>query len=195
MLKETIKTPKTGNEPFTLDKKPLDLKLSDFWRWSVSDLVSNATRGRLAEFIVAAALKIPLNTVRDEWGAFDLMTKEGIKVEVKSAAYLQSWSQKKPSSISFSIKPSRYWDSETNVQEKESKRQADFYVFCLLKHMDKNTINPLDLDQWDFYVLSKSQLDGYRGSKHSITLKSLIKITPKLSFSEVRKQVSSLVRT
>ena len=36
----------------------VNYKVIDFWKWSVSDLVSNATRGRLAEFIVAKALKI-----------------------------------------------------------------------------------------------------------------------------------------
>lgn len=35
-------------------------------------LVSNATRGRLAEFIVAAGLKIDTSGVRDEWAASDL---------------------------------------------------------------------------------------------------------------------------
>lgn len=40
--------PKTGCERFRADDKDLDFALSDFWRWSMSDLVSNATRGRLA---------------------------------------------------------------------------------------------------------------------------------------------------
>ena len=47
-------------------------------------------RGCLAEFIVASALRLG-DGVRDEWGAFDLLTKSGAKIEVKSAAYLQSW--------------------------------------------------------------------------------------------------------
>jgi hypothetical protein len=101
---------KTGEESFKFDSRSLNFKLTDFWRWSVSDLVSNATRGRLAEFIVATALEIDLKAaVRDEWAAFDLESPEGIKIEVKSAAYLQSWSQLKLSNICFSIRPSRYW--------------------------------------------------------------------------------------
>ena len=37
---------KTGNEQIAATGKTL----LDFWRWNGSDLASNATRGRLAEF-------------------------------------------------------------------------------------------------------------------------------------------------
>lgn len=41
-LPKITATPKTGNEPFT--DKGIETKhsLIDFWRWSVSDLVSSA---------------------------------------------------------------------------------------------------------------------------------------------------------
>lgn len=183
------KRPKTGDEQFSIDGKPIGFRLKDFWQWSVSDLISNATRGRLAEFIVANALRIDLKEVRDEWRAYDLLTPEGIKVEVKSAAYVQSWNQKKPSVITFDTKASRYWDSETNIQSKESKRQADVYVFCLLKHADKSTINPLALEQWKFYVLSRRDLEGYKRSKVSITLSSLQKLTPSIIYDSLKDAV------
>jgi hypothetical protein len=34
----------------------------------------------------------------------------------------------------------------------EKKRQADLYIFCLLKTQDQGELNPMDLDQWIFYV-------------------------------------------
>ena len=49
---------KTGDENFTASGNPLNLKLLDFWKWSVSDLVSNATRGILAEFLVASRIRL-----------------------------------------------------------------------------------------------------------------------------------------
>jgi hypothetical protein len=55
----------------------------------------------------------------------------------------------------------------------ESKRQADVYVFAVLYHQDKATLNPFDLDQWNFYVLSTKVLNERTRSQHSITLKSL----------------------
>ena len=81
--------PKTGQEEIHADGEGLGSNLLSFWRWSTSDLVSNVTRGRLAEFIVAKALGISTDGVGNEWDAYDLETKDGVKIEVKSAAYLQ----------------------------------------------------------------------------------------------------------
>ena len=82
---------KTGQECFHQGDKAVTFNLTDFWRWSCSDLISNTARGVLAEFIVARALGLAEDGVRDEWARFDLCTPEGVKVEVKSAAYIQSW--------------------------------------------------------------------------------------------------------
>jgi hypothetical protein len=116
--------PKSGRENFKADGRGLKFTLYDFWRWSVSDLVSNATRGRLAEFIVAKALGISTDDVRDEWRAYDLKMPECIKVEVKSAAYIQSWHQTKLSTIIFRTPKTRAWNPDTNELEAELKRQA-----------------------------------------------------------------------
>ncbi len=173
-LPRTIPQVKTGTEPFRIGDRGLGYDLAAFWRWSVSDLVSNATRGRLAEFIVALGLHLPLeNTVRDEWGAYDLETRDGIKIEVKSAAYLQSWQQRRESVIEFQTPKTLAWDPDLNQQAKEARRQADVYVFALLKHKDKSSVDPLDLSQWEFYVVPTTFLDQRKRSQHSISLASL----------------------
>jgi hypothetical protein len=132
-------TPKSGEETLSHEGIPLSHNLMDFWRWSVSDLLSNATRGRFAEFIVATATGVDIQQPRDEWAAFDLITPDGIKIEVKSSAYIQSWHQKELSKISFSTKAAYVWDSETSTQSAIAYRSADVYVFCLLHHDDKET--------------------------------------------------------
>lgn len=172
-LMRIICKPKTGRERFRAGDQVLEFELCDFWRWSMSDLVSNATRGRLAEFIVAKALLISTDTVRDEWGSYDLKTPEGIKVEVKSAAYVQSWHQSKLSHIGFRTPKTLAWDAETNQQDREPKRQADVYVFALLSHREKPTLDPLNVRHWQFYVLPTAVLDARTRSQHSITLPSL----------------------
>jgi hypothetical protein len=55
--------------------------------------------------------------------------------------------------------------------------------------MDQNTINPLDLDQWDFYVLSRPELDNYKRSQHSITLKSLENLTKPVTYSGLFEEI------
>jgi len=168
-------TPKRlqGSELFRSAGKSLEFDVLEFWRWSASDLVSNATRGRLAEFITARALGAPTSGVRDEWAAYDLETPEGIKVEVKSSAYLQSWAQVRPSSVLFSVRKTRAWDRESNRQAVVPTREAEVYVFALLRHENKETLDPLDIDQWEFYVLPTRALNERRRSQHSITIKSL----------------------
>ena len=142
-------TPKRllGSERFRSAGQSLEFDVLEFWRWSASDLVSNATRGRLAEFITARALGAPTLGVRDEWAAYDLETPEGIKVEVKSSAYLQSWAQAKPSSVLFSVRKARAWDRESNRQAAVASREAEVYVFALLRHQHQETLDPLDIDQ------------------------------------------------
>lgn len=175
-------TIKSGQERLTLNEKPLDFSLLDFWRWSVSDILSNATRGRFAEFIVATATNIDKTALRDEWSAYDLRTPDGIKLEIKSAAYIQSWFQRTLSKILFSIKPAQYWDAKTNKLSVDKKRHADVYVFCLLYHTDKQSVDPLNLNHWKFYVLATKELNEYVRSQHSITLKSLQRLTNAVSY-------------
>lgn len=182
-------TPKTGNEKLVYNNNALDFSLIDFWRWSASDLLSNATRGIFAEFIVATATKINLRQVRDEWGAFDLETHDGIKIEVKSSAYIQSWLQRKLSPISFSTKAAFVWDLATNKQEEIARRSADVYVFCLLHYPDKQTVDVLNLNQWTFYVLATNKLNSYKRSQHSITLNSLKKLTNGVNYVGLNEEI------
>jgi hypothetical protein len=180
-------TLKTGNESLSAAGKTL----LDFWKWNSSDIVSNATRGRFAEFIVASALNVDLTIPRDEWSAWDLASPEGIKIEVKSAAYLQSWSQSSLSKIVFSIRPARAWDGSSGEFTTDPSRQADIYIFCLLKHQDKETLDPLNLDQWDFYVVPTPILDSYQRSNTAITLSSLNRLSSPVRYGDLRGEVLS----
>lgn len=176
---------KTGDEHFNSKQQPLELTLLDFWQWFASDLSNNVLRGVLAEYIVAKALGIEIG-VRRSWEPYDLITPSGIKIEVKSAAYLQSWYHRKYSTISFGIKQTKAYDSDNNRFADEVKRQADVYVFCLLKHKDKNTLNPLDLDQWEFYILEASVLNEKYSIRNSIGLANLQKLNPcKAGYEEI----------
>ena len=128
----------------------------DFWEWAFDDLLSNTTRGLLAEYIVATALDI--RDKRVEWDQYDLRV-DGFGVEVKSAAYVQAWKQTQLSKIAFGIGPTMGWDASTNTYAASAGRCADVYVFCLLEGEDREHIDPLDVAQWTFYVLPTSVLN------------------------------------
>lgn len=171
---------KTGEEVFIKQGAAIDIQLLEFWQWSQSDLLNNTLRGTIAEFIVAKAVNAT-NKIRIEWDAYDLVTRDGIKVEVKSSAYLQSWKQERDSSINFSIRTAKGWDAATNLSAVQGGRSADVYVFCLLEEKDRDLINPLNLDQWKFFVLSTEQINREKGMQKTIGLSSLLKMSPIVS--------------
>ena len=188
--------PRNAQQPFCDSGMKQDFSLVDFWTWSASDLLNNVTRGHLAEFIVAKALGVA-DAVRIVWSAYDLLMPMGrgkhLKVEVKSAAYLQGWEQDKFSLIQFDVRKTKALDQNTSRYTGAAKRQSEVYVFALLKHKDRQTIEPLDLSQWDFYVLPTAALDKEIGDGHSISLKALEKMTAAVSYSKLRATVLKTV--
>lgn len=71
----------------------------------------------------------------------------------------------------------------------EKKRHADVYVFALLAHKEQSTLNPLNLDQWEFYVLTTTQLAEYTRSQHAITLKSLQNLTEFVHYNRLKEEM------
>ena len=163
---------RTGSEPFRAGGEPVGPTLLDFWSWAYSDLANNAGRGVLAEFLVGRALGAA-STVRAGWDAFDVMTPSGLKLEVKSSSPWQSWFQKSPSLIQFGIRPTREWSSETNELAADARRQADIYIFAVLDSAVKTTLDPLNLDQWQFYLLPAKALNERFPEQKMLTLKAL----------------------
>ncbi|WHT17094.1 hypothetical protein N8J89_28720 [Crossiella sp. CA-258035] len=190
-LDALVVTPKTGAEPITGAGAPPGADLRGFWSWSCSDLVGNAMRGVLAEYLVGLALDCVTGGTRIEWDAADLRTAQGWRIEVKSAAYLQSWRQERLSDISFDIRPTAGWDHATNTSSARA-RQSDAYVFCLFRHQDKATANPLDVDQWVFHVLATRRLTAAVGEQKRIGLASLLRLDPRVAaFPELPEAVAA----
>lgn len=148
------------------------LDAADFWQWAYSDFLSNALRGVLAEYIVAQATGCT-HRFRTEWDAYDLLTDDGIKIEVKSAAYLQSWEQERPSEIRFGIGLKRGWDARTNTSASELGRAADVYVFCLFHEQTREKADPLNLEQWTFLVCPAALLNQQFPTQKSLGLAGL----------------------
>jgi len=138
----------TGSEPFV----GIDGTVTDFWRFAMSDFRTNNLRGYLAEYLVARAVESKQSRV--EWHSHDVITPDGITIEVKSSAYLQAWAQRGVSTITFSGLRGKKWTPEANYAA-EQTYNAEVYVFCVNTATDHATYNPIDVSQWDFYVISK----------------------------------------
>ena len=60
----------------------------------------------------------------------------------------------------------------------ELQRQADIYVFCVLAHKEPETLDPLNLDQWEFYILPTSVLNEKCSTQKTIGLARLLTLGP-----------------
>lgn len=114
--------------------------------------LDNALRGAYAEELVASHL--PGATATEGWSGWDL-NWDGIRVEVKTSGYHQSWHAPdgRPSTIRWGT-PERFaWDAATETFSTEQSRHADVYVFCLHagRHLD---------DDWSFYVVPTATLNN-----------------------------------
>lgn len=179
MFQKVKPTRKTGDEPFTDGEAALGFRVLDFWQWSSSNLVGNALRGIVAEFLVARAVGAA-EGIRNEWDSYDVTAPSGLHIEVKSAAYLQSWAQRKESVISFDVRETLAWDEETSTFAPESARcrQSHLYVFALLAHRIKATLDPLDASQWEFYLLEASTLNERVGKQRRVSLSRVLELNP-----------------
>ncbi|MGD9695479.1 MAG: hypothetical protein AB7V42_07465 [Thermoleophilia bacterium] len=132
--------------------------LADFWRWAYSDLLGNTGRGVFAEWIVGRALGC-VDGVREGWANHDLEW-DAIRIEVKSAAYLQAWQTRTPSRIVFGGLRARAWDPVTGEWAAVQTYRADVYVFCILTATDHDRIDPLDTNQWQFWVVGQEAVSA-----------------------------------
>lgn len=159
----------TGSESFHHAGAPQRISVLDFWQWSASNLAANNLRGHLAEFLVAADLGVADGT-RWEWADCDIWTPNEYGIEVKSASYIQQWEQATHSKISFGIAPAHGWDDEAQRRTKTKQRNSDAFVFCVIETKDQRMFDPLDLDQWVFYVVATKEIDVMFGAQNTLAL-------------------------
>ncbi|MGY1858089.1 hypothetical protein [Modestobacter sp. SYSU DS0290] len=112
----------------------------------------------LAEFLVARALHAA-HRPRIEWEPYDVVTDDGLRVEVKSAAYLQAWAQSGPSTITFGGLRARTWAPRDGFAA-TSSYNADVYVFAVLMATEHHAYDPLDTAQWSFWVVPRSTIQA-----------------------------------
>ena len=183
-----LSTRLSGDEEFKNAGNNGNFSIKDYWSWAHSNLVANVERGALAEYLVATALGISSgDSWRDLWTDSDLIDGK-IRIEVKSASYIQDWDQPDYSKIKFAgLKGRSVFDLE-NRGVKEYK--SDIYVFCLQAHKDHATFDILNLDQWRFWVFTRQELFDLSNNAASISLKRIEEHGhPSLEFAELAASI------
>ena len=112
-----------------------------------------------------------------------------IGIEVKAAAYLQSWRTEKFSTIGFGGLRGRAWDPVTGFAPEPSSR-ADVYVFALLTTVDHALLDPLATEQWAFFVAPHAAVAARGVKRLSLTSVQQIANGP-LRWDEIRQAVEA----
>ena len=168
-----------------------------FWSWAFSDLRQNNVRGHLAEYIVGLALGVPL-TVRSSWDDYDLLVPAGklargaVRVQVKSAAYLQAWGQRKLSAITFGglrRRPFPWSAAQSFVLGETKCPKADLFVFAIEAARRHEDYDPLEIGQWAFRVLPAHWI-----TQDTLSLETLSKLASELTFGELPEAVAQAGR-
>jgi hypothetical protein len=172
----------------------IDRSLSDFHHWALSGLMSNTTRGMIAEYLVRHAMGLDHEPAL-EWDYVDIRSQTGT-VEVKFSGFAQSWAQAKLSKPRFDIGRRAYaWDSTLSTWlAKEELRRANAYVFCLHHETNRQAANPLVLAQWSFGVLSTKRVDALFGNQRTIALPKLESVCEFRPFEQLAARISEALK-
>lgn len=81
----------------------------------------------------------------------------------------------------------------TGIYETECRRQSDIYVFAVLAHVDKLTVNPLDMSQWGFHVVPTEVINATLGTRKTLTLRKLQDLSGmSIPYSRLKEVVEKL---
>jgi hypothetical protein len=147
-------------EQFLYDENDIDLTVNNPSKWTYCDLLGNTQRAMLAEYIVASSLHRAESSTKLTNRPFELLatiSNKPMRIGIRYASYLQSAEAEHPDHISFNM---------------NAESGCDLYIFCLYKALTREA-NPLNLNLWDFFVATASDISN-RNQK--LTLSSLMKI-------------------
>lgn len=189
MIEAPKPTALKADTPFLLDGERIGVTLGDFWSWGYSVLLNNKARGVLAEFIVAKALKLD-SPGHEPWASFDFITSAGATLEVKSTAYLQAWNQKELSRPLWQGLRSRQTEMASDGSWSiagEQTAKADVYVLCLFTATEHADANPMEMDQWDFWLVPGKDI-----SSDTIGISAVEARYQRVSYSNLREALADL---
>ncbi len=170
--------------PTGINRRLENTSLLDFWKWAFSDLCDDDLKGIFAEWIVLKLLEIP-SVRRVNWANSDIITPEGVRIEIKATSYWQSWKildeqgalrpvplhpVSPKTQIRFSGLKARDAVAVPNSNEPQIFK-SHIYIFAFQRERQFERWNAMDLSQWEFYALPVSVV-GALGSK-SVSLKML----------------------
>ena len=95
----------------------------------------------------------------------------------------------KPSAISWGIEERFAYDTATDTWGEEQVRSAKCYVFCLYTEKVREAADVLDLEKWEFYVLSTERINRELGTQKRVGLGRIQRMTGPVRYARLRESV------
>lgn len=186
------------NTQFVNGNESLGITMLDFWKYQYSNIYD--MQEYIAEFIVGKALGIDEPMNRDGWTLYDIEYKyknreQAVRIEIKETSYYHSWQNKIvdgriSNRRTFSIHRAytEYKDSTTKLE-----RQNDIYVFCLNTGNNAEESYPLNMANWEFYVVPTNVInDNCAPEQKTISLGKVRKLASLTRYEELKKVIDSI---
>ena len=179
-----------GDECFTLNGEATQMTMLDFWRWHFSEIYD--MQSKMAEYIVAKALGLKEAQNVGDWTLYDILYR-GKRIEIKETSFYHAWQtdeEPKSQQRSFGITKAydKYQDSTS-----EFRRQNDIYVFCLNTGETKADSYPLELENWEFYVVPTTVINTICKDGKSISLSRVRKLSSKVKYTDIKATIDRII--
>lgn len=180
-------------EKFVYNNKELGFDLLDFWEFHFSNIYT--MQDKIAEFIVAKALGVNSAQNSEYWTLWDV-TYRNQRIEIKETSYYHTFNKdgKVSKQRGFGITMANGSYDLKNSGNSEFCRQNDIYIFCLNTGETKEESYPLDLSNWEFYIVPTSVINEKCGNNKTISLgriKSLGYVAK--NYMEIKKEVDKII--
>lgn len=179
------------NEKFIFNNNELDFGILDLWKSKYSNVFN--MQDVIAEFLVEKALGIDMAQNTDYWTLYDVLYRD-YRIEVKQTGYYHPWNEN--SKISklrrFGItKANSSYESNETVNKFE--RQNDIYVFCLNIGETRVDSNPMNVDNWEFYIVPTKIINEKCGDNKSIGLKRVRELSDKIDYDKLKEKIDQII--
>ena len=179
------------NKKFIYNNKELDFSVLDFWEYKYSSIYN--LQEVIAEFLIEKALKIEKSYNVDYWTLFDILYRNK-RIEIKQTAYYHPWNDNSKISHvrTFDIRKTNS-NYEDNTNENKFERQNDIYIFCVNIGMDKESAYPLNINNWDFYIVLTKTINEICKDNKTISLNRVKKIANKVDYGNIKQYIDKLI--
>jgi hypothetical protein len=189
-----IKIDVNENMKFIFDDNDTGLTLLDFWKFRYCNIFD--LQESIAEFIVAKALGKETADNLEYWTLYDIDYR-GKRVEVKETSYYHPWNKDGKVSMqrTFGITKanSSYGDK---THENRYERQNDVYVFCLNTGFTAEESYPLNLNNWEFYIVPTKVINEKCENQKTVSLQRIKQLGFEAKrYDEIRQTIDSFIET